>query len=207
MGGNKQQNKTDVCLLSVLILSFFSCKKLFLLLWILHLLKYPLHHLFMLRIKDCLWRTIEATTAGSPHPSRHHLPRILPPPKVQNATEIVTEIVTEIETEIEIGIVTEIETEIETGTDRETETRIGTKGETKTKRRKNTRGGQDPGQHRDQRANTPFPVPTGDPAGPGKTLPLKSQPFFISFNPPQKSQSECNSDAAHSSHRRLKRSF
>ncbi len=57
--------------------------------------------------------------------------------------------------------------ETDTGTKIETEreTETETKGGTKTKRRKNTKGGQDRGR----RPDTPFPVPTGDPAGPGKT--------------------------------------
>lgn len=82
----------------------------------------------------------------------------------------------EIGTEIEIETEREIETEKkrEIGTEKkreiETERETGTRGGTKTKRRKNIRRGQDPdrGQGQRRRANTPFPVPTGDPAGPGK---------------------------------------
>ena len=79
------------------------------------------------------------------------------------------EIETERETEREKEIETEKKRETEIETERETERETGTKGGTKTKRRKNIRRGQDPDRGQRRRANTPFPVPTGEPAGPGKT--------------------------------------
>uniref|UniRef100_A0A3Q3F3F4 Splicing factor, suppressor of white-apricot homolog n=1 Tax=Labrus bergylta TaxID=56723 RepID=A0A3Q3F3F4_9LABR len=92
---------------------------------------------------------------GSPFPPPPHLLTL--PPEEQLETESETERETKTETEIERETEKERENEIET------ETRTGAKGGTKTKRRKNTRGGQDLGHGR--RANIPFPVPTGDPAG------------------------------------------
>lgn len=79
------------------------------------------------------------------------------------------EIETEIETERETEKKREIEIETEKKREIETERETGTKGGTKTKRRRNIRRGQDPDRGQRRRANTPFPVPTGEPAGPGKT--------------------------------------
>ena len=136
------------------------CKKPSLSCPTLHLLRCPLHCPRILRIKDPLWRTKEHIAPGRRLPPH---PPTLPPedqPETETEIEIGTERETETETEKEIGIGIEIGKETETGL----------KGGTKTKRRKNTRGGRDRSRSRGQgrRANTRFPVPTGDPTGPGK---------------------------------------
>lgn len=113
------------------------------------LLKCRLHHLRICWIK------------GSPRRTRDRLAERRPRPPTAPPEEPT-------ESETGSGTGTGRGTGIEIGTGTGTET--GPKGGTKTKRRKNTREGPDPGHCRGRRANTPFPVPTRDPAGPGKTL-------------------------------------
>lgn len=151
------------------ILSTFlpRCKKPSLSCPTLRLLRCPLYRQRILRIKEPLWRTKERIAPGRRLPP--HPPTL--PPEDQQETETEIEIGTERETgrEKEIGI------EIEIG--KETETETGPKGETKTKRRKNTRGDRDQSQGQGRRANTPFPVPTGDPTGPGKISWIQLCPY------------------------------